>query len=74
MGTPTTRNVAPAVSEYAETVRSNHCSRLKFTTWQKQNLPPFDFNLRRTQRQVSSPRRGVVARREVASSGVIHVT
>ncbi|GFY13564.1 hypothetical protein TNCV_4959341 [Trichonephila clavipes] len=26
MGTPTARNVAPAGSEYAETVRSNHCS------------------------------------------------
>ncbi|GFV49778.1 hypothetical protein TNCV_1736611, partial [Trichonephila clavipes] len=25
MGTPTERNVAPAGSEYAETVRSNHC-------------------------------------------------
>ncbi|GFV10013.1 hypothetical protein TNCV_4522851 [Trichonephila clavipes] len=25
MGTPTARNVAPAGSEYAETVRSNHC-------------------------------------------------
>ncbi|GFT26611.1 hypothetical protein TNCV_3604291 [Trichonephila clavipes] len=25
MGTPTARNVAPAFSEYAETVRSNHC-------------------------------------------------
>ncbi|GFS82509.1 transposable element Tcb1 transposase [Trichonephila clavipes] len=25
-GTPTARNVAPAGSEYAETVRSNHCS------------------------------------------------
>ncbi|GFW13337.1 hypothetical protein TNCV_3767541 [Trichonephila clavipes] len=25
MGTPTTRNVASAGSEYAETVRSNHC-------------------------------------------------
>ncbi|GFU36595.1 hypothetical protein TNCV_802541 [Trichonephila clavipes] len=26
MGTPTARNVAPAGSEYEETVRSNHCS------------------------------------------------
>ncbi|GFU18631.1 hypothetical protein TNCV_4476041, partial [Trichonephila clavipes] len=26
MGTPTARNVAPAGSEYVETVRSNHCS------------------------------------------------
>ncbi|GFV88321.1 hypothetical protein TNCV_927341 [Trichonephila clavipes] len=26
MGTPTARNVAPAGSEYAETVRSNHCT------------------------------------------------
>ncbi|GFX92519.1 hypothetical protein TNCV_710241 [Trichonephila clavipes] len=26
MDTPTARNVAPAGSEYAETVRSNHCS------------------------------------------------
>ncbi|GFV90823.1 hypothetical protein TNCV_2323921 [Trichonephila clavipes] len=26
MGTPTARNVAPAGSEYAETVRSNHCN------------------------------------------------
>ncbi|GFT96141.1 hypothetical protein TNCV_1884641, partial [Trichonephila clavipes] len=25
MGTPTARNVAPAGSEHAETVRSNHC-------------------------------------------------
>ncbi|GFW23935.1 hypothetical protein TNCV_946191 [Trichonephila clavipes] len=25
MGTPTAKNVAPAGSEYAETVRSNHC-------------------------------------------------
>ncbi|GFV79054.1 hypothetical protein TNCV_3687611 [Trichonephila clavipes] len=25
MGTPTARNVAPSGSEYAETVRSNHC-------------------------------------------------
>ncbi|GFW48063.1 hypothetical protein TNCV_2402501 [Trichonephila clavipes] len=29
MGTPTARNVAPAGSEYAETVRSNHCSKGK---------------------------------------------
>ncbi|GFT92909.1 putative transposable element [Trichonephila clavipes] len=28
MGTPTARNVAPAGSEYAETVRSNHCSNI----------------------------------------------
>ncbi|GFU21173.1 hypothetical protein TNCV_166851 [Trichonephila clavipes] len=27
MGTPTARNVAPAGSEYAETVRSSHCKR-----------------------------------------------
>ncbi|GFS56950.1 uncharacterized protein TNCV_2661341 [Trichonephila clavipes] len=26
MGTPTARNVAPAGSEFAETVRSNHCT------------------------------------------------
>ncbi|GFU46684.1 hypothetical protein TNCV_1546911 [Trichonephila clavipes] len=26
MGTPTARNVAPAGSEYAETVRINHCN------------------------------------------------
>ncbi|GFU14779.1 hypothetical protein TNCV_2806991 [Trichonephila clavipes] len=26
MGTPTTRNAAPAGSEYEETVRSNHCT------------------------------------------------
>ncbi|GFX62391.1 hypothetical protein TNCV_1381161 [Trichonephila clavipes] len=26
MGTPTARNVTPACSEYAKTVRSNHCS------------------------------------------------
>ncbi|GFW37013.1 hypothetical protein TNCV_5019111 [Trichonephila clavipes] len=26
MGTPTARNVAPAGSEYAEPVRSNHCT------------------------------------------------
>ncbi|GFT71220.1 hypothetical protein TNCV_3002151 [Trichonephila clavipes] len=26
MGTPTARNVAPAGSEYAETMRSNHCT------------------------------------------------
>ncbi|GFV50366.1 hypothetical protein TNCV_2649331 [Trichonephila clavipes] len=30
MGTPTARNVAPAGSEYAETVRSNHCSLATF--------------------------------------------
>ncbi|GFX70365.1 hypothetical protein TNCV_968371 [Trichonephila clavipes] len=29
MRTPTARNVAPAGSEYAETVRSNHCSCLQ---------------------------------------------
>ncbi|GFV18541.1 mariner Mos1 transposase [Trichonephila clavipes] len=28
MGTPTARNVAPAFSEYAETVRGNHCSKI----------------------------------------------
>ncbi|GFV94424.1 hypothetical protein TNCV_3352621 [Trichonephila clavipes] len=28
MGTPTARNVAPAGSEYAETVRSNHCNNM----------------------------------------------
>ncbi|GFS89457.1 hypothetical protein TNCV_1809671 [Trichonephila clavipes] len=27
MGTPTARKVAPAGSEYAETVRSNHCTK-----------------------------------------------
>ncbi|GFW86930.1 uncharacterized protein TNCV_2810851 [Trichonephila clavipes] len=27
MSTPTARNVAPAGSEYAETLRSNHCSQ-----------------------------------------------
>ncbi|GFV10247.1 hypothetical protein TNCV_3661991 [Trichonephila clavipes] len=32
MGTPTARNVAPAGSEYAETVRSNHCSSNTGTT------------------------------------------
>ncbi|GFT09664.1 hypothetical protein TNCV_4948231 [Trichonephila clavipes] len=30
MGTPTARNVAPAGSEYAETVRSNHCNPPSF--------------------------------------------
>ncbi|GFS90632.1 uncharacterized protein TNCV_4098211 [Trichonephila clavipes] len=29
MGTPTARNVAPAGSDYAETVRSNHCSLIR---------------------------------------------
>ncbi|GFW82175.1 hypothetical protein TNCV_5056501 [Trichonephila clavipes] len=28
MGTPNARNVAPVGSEYAETVRSNHCNFL----------------------------------------------
>ncbi|GFV07077.1 hypothetical protein TNCV_4687511 [Trichonephila clavipes] len=28
MGTPTARNVAPAGSEYADTVQSNHCSAI----------------------------------------------
>ncbi|GFX20329.1 transposable element Tcb1 transposase [Trichonephila clavipes] len=32
MGTPTARNVAPAGSEYAETVRSSHCRRHSGTT------------------------------------------
>ncbi|GFU74367.1 hypothetical protein TNCV_2094911 [Trichonephila clavipes] len=33
MSTPTARNVAPAGSEYAETVRSNHCSRFLVDIW-----------------------------------------
>ncbi|GFX91235.1 hypothetical protein TNCV_1246501 [Trichonephila clavipes] len=32
MGTPTARNVAPAGSEYAETVRNNHCTNASDVT------------------------------------------